>query len=198
MEIKILTLHSKYLTNLNKKNLIKPSIKYFLLISCFALLAAASAQSQTKVGYIDSKKLIDNMQDAKDAKVRLEGQVNDWQKELTVLQDSLKKYKDDYEKKKLILTDQMKIDMEKNISTIENSIVNFKQQKFGESGEYYQKQTEYMKPVYDKLFKAIEIVAKRDDFDYVFDRSSQIMLLYVNEKYDLTPKVQRVLEGKEQ
>jgi outer membrane protein len=55
-----------------------------------------------------------------------------------------------------------------------------------------------MKPVYDKLFKAIEIVAKRDDFDYVFDRSTQIMLLYVNEKYDLTPKVQRILEGKEQ
>ena len=42
------------------------------------------------------------MQDAKDAKTRLESQVSDWQKELTLLQDSLKKYKDDYEKEKLL------------------------------------------------------------------------------------------------
>jgi outer membrane protein len=178
--------------------LIKADFKYFLLLTFLSIFISGSAFSQTKVGYIDSKKLIDNMQDAKDAKTRLESQVSDWQKELTLLQDSLKKYKDDYEKKKLILTDQMKGDMEKNIATIENSITNYRQQKFGESGEYYQKQSEFMKPVYDKLFKAIEIVAKRDDFDYVFDRSTQIMLLYVNEKYDLTPKVQRILEGKEQ
>ena len=72
------------------------------------------------------------MQDAKDAKTRLESQVSDWQKELTLLQDSLKKYKDDYEKKKLILTDQMKGDMEKNISTLENSLTHYRQQKFGE------------------------------------------------------------------
>lgn len=173
-------------------------IKILLLIILIITGISDTLWSQTKVGYIDSKKLIDNMQDAKDAKVRLDNIVNDWQKELTTIQDSLKRYKDDYDKKKLILTEQLKTEMEKNIATIESSISSFRQQKFGESGEYYQKQNEYMKPVYDKLFKAIEIAAKRDDFDYVFDRSTQIMLLYVNEKYDLTPRVQRILDGKDQ
>lgn len=137
------------------------------------------------------------MQEAKDAKLKLDNLVMDWQRELSSLQDSLKLAKEDYEKKKLIMTDQMKAEMEKKIKDIENSIETFRQSKFGENGEYFQKQNEFMKPVYDKIFKAIEIVAKRDDFDYIFDRSSSILLLYVNEKYDITLKVQRVLEGKD-
>jgi outer membrane protein len=154
------------------------------------------AFSQTKVGYIDSKKIIDNMQEAKDAKQKLDNLVSDWQKELGQLQDSLKKIKDDFDKKKLILSDQMKIQVEKEIKDMETSITNFKTQKFGENGEYFQKQTEFMKPVQDRIFKAIETVAKKEDYDYVFDRNSDILLLFVNEKYDLTAKVQKVIEGK--
>ena len=53
-----------------------------------------------------------------------------------------------------------------------------------------------MKPVQDRIFKAIEFVAKEGNFDYVFDRSSDILLLYVNENYDLTTKVINEIEGK--
>lgn len=167
------------------------------LIFLTILLLPGIADSQTKLGYIDSKKIIDNMQEAGDAKSKLDNLVSDWEKEITVLQDSLKLIKEDYEKKKLILTEEMKTDYEKKIKNFETSITNFRQQKFGEGGEYFVKQNEFMNPVYDKIFKAIETVAKRDDYDYVFDRSSSILLLYVNERHDLTAKVQRILEGKE-
>jgi outer membrane protein len=152
--------------------------------------------SQTKVGYIDSKKIIDNMQEAKDAKQKLDNLVGEWQKDLGNLQDSLKRIKDDFDKKKLILSEQMKSQMEKDIKDIETSITTFKTQKFGEGGEYFMKQTDFMKPVQDRIFKAIETVAKKEDYDYVFDRNSDLLLLFVNEKYDLTAKVQKVIEGK--
>jgi Skp family chaperone for outer membrane proteins len=51
--------------------------------------------------------------------------------------------------------------------------------------------------VQDRIFKAIETVALKEDYDYVFDRNSDLLLLYVNEKNDLTLKVQRVIEGKQ-
>lgn len=161
-----------------------------------SLIVSSFALSQTKVGYIDSKKIIDNMQEAKDAKQKLDNQVGEWQKDLGNLQDSLKRIKDDYDKKKLILSEQMKSQMEKDIKDIETSITTFKTQKFGEGGEYFVKQTDFMKPVQDRIFKAIETVAKKEDYDYVFDRNSDILLLFVNEKYDLTAKVQKVIEGK--
>jgi outer membrane protein len=122
--------------------------------------------------------------------------VTEWQTELKVLQDSLQSMKDDFEKKKLILTDQLKEQTETQIKDLETRVTNFRTEKFGENGEYFQKQTEFMKPVLDKVFKAIEIVATEGNYDYVFDRSSEILLLFVNENYDLTLKVINTLEGK--
>lgn len=165
-------------------------------VSIFLLIFSGNVFSQTKVGYIDSKKIIESMQDSRDAKQRLDNLVTQWQNDLKVLQDSLKNMKDDFEKKKLILTDQLKQQTETQISALETSVSNFKIQKFGENGEYFTKQSEFMKPVQDKIFKAIEVVAKDGNFDYVFDRSSDILLLYVNENYDLTAKVLKELEGK--
>jgi outer membrane protein len=164
-----------------------------LLLGCFI---SSPVFSQVKIGYIDSKKIIDNLQEARDAKQKLDNLVSQWQTELATLQDSLKKMKDDYDKKKLILTEQYREQIEKNISNLETSISNFKTQKFGENGEYFQKQMEFMRPVQDRIFKAIETVATKENYDFVFDRNSDILLLYVNEKYDLTLKVQKAIEGK--
>jgi outer membrane protein len=176
-------------------NNIKKSVLFFcMLFALFNLKPEIFAQ--TKVGYIDSKRIIDAMQDSRDAKLRLDNLVTEWQGELKVLQDSLKFIKDDYEKKKLILTDQLKQQTEAQITGLETAVTNFKVQKFGENGEYFQKQTEFMKPVQDRIFKAIETVAKDGGYDYVFDRSSDIMLLYVNENYDLTAKVIKEIENK--
>ena len=136
------------------------------------------------------------MQEATDAKQKLDNLVAEWQRELTVLQDSLKNMKEDFDKKKLILTEQLKQQKEQEIADLETFISNFKVGKFGENGEYFQKQKEFMKPVQDRIFLAIQTVAEDEDFDYVFDRSSEILLLYVNERYDLTAKVMKIIEGK--
>jgi outer membrane protein len=167
----------------------------FVVLALF--FVSGTSRSQTKVGYIDSKKIIETMQEAKDAKQRLDNLVQEWQKQLTDLQDSLKRTKDDFEKKRLILSEQLKQQYEKTIKDVETSVSNFKVQKFGDGGEYFQKQVEFMKPVQDRIFKAIETVAKKDDYDYIFDRNSDLLLLYVNEKYDVTAKVQKVVEGKD-
>jgi outer membrane protein len=174
------------------------TLKVVITFVVLALLSVTgNSFSQTKVGYIDSKKIVDNMQEAKDVKQKLDNLVQEWQKQLTDLQDSLKRTKDDFEKKKLILSEQLKQQYEKTIKDLETNVSNFKVQKFGDGGEYFQKQIEFMKPVQDRIFKAIETVAKKDDYDYIFDRNSDLLLLYVNEKYDVTAKVQKIVEGKE-
>ncbi len=165
------------------------------LVAVLILLVSASAvQSQVKIGYVDSKVILDNMQDAKDAQVNLDNAVNKWKGELQSLQDSLVFLKDDYEKKKLILTEKVREQKEEEISTMEKRITEFRLSKFGENGEYFHKQNELMKPVQDRVFKAIQDVAREEKYDFVFDRSSEILLLYMNERYDLTQKVIRKLE----
>lgn len=150
---------------------------------------SAVLYSQQKIGYVDSKIILETLQDARDAQTNLDNLVQKWKTELQVLNDSLAFVRDDYEKKKLILTEKVKQLKEDEIREKEKQIADFKQQKYGENGEYFQKQTELMKPVQDRVFKAIQDVAKEGGYDFVIDRSSQLMLLYMNDKYDLTQKV---------
>ncbi len=160
-----------------------------------SLMLVSAALSQQKIGYVDSKVILETLQDAKDAQTNLDNMMQKWQVELAGLNDSLVFLKDDYEKKKLILTDNVRNQKEDEIKTQEKRINEFKQQKFGENGEYFQKQNELMKPVQDRVFKAIQDVAREGGYDFVIDRSTQLMLLYMNDKYDLTQKVIRKLEA---
>lgn len=166
------------------------------MISIFILCLCGYAAAQQKIGYVDSKIIIDGMQDASDAQKNLDNLVTQWKLEISQLNDSLNLMKDDFEKKKLILTENIRKQKEQEMSSLEKRIGDYKNSKFGENGEYFQKQNELMKPVQDKVFKAIQEVAKEGDYDFVFDRSSQLLLLYMNEKYDLTSKVMKKLENK--
>lgn len=166
--------------------------KAFLIIAL--TIISSAVYSQAKIGYVDSKVIIESMQDAKDAQTNLDNLVTEWRTEINRMNDSLNLIKDDYEKKKIILTENIKKLKEEEIKALEKRISDFKLAKFGENGEYFMKQNELMKPVQDKMFKAIQDVAKEGDYDFVFDRSSQLMLLYMNEKYDLTQKVIKKLE----
>lgn len=174
---------------MNYKNIV------ILSLILFSVFAGKLTYSQQKIGYVDSKVILETIQDAKDAQTNLDNIVQKWKTELQQLNDSLFLMKDDFEKKKLILTEKIRQQKEDEIKNQEKMISEFKQQKFGENGEYFQKQTEFMKPVQDRIFKAIQDVAKEGGYDYVIDRSSQLMLLYMNEKYDLTQKVIKKLEA---
>jgi outer membrane protein len=171
-------------------------MKITLLLAAVLLFATGLVYSQQKIGYVDSKIIIDGMQDAKDAQQNLDNLIQEWKTEMQKLNDSLAAMKDDYEKKKLILTENIKKQRQEEIADLEKRITDYKQSKFGENGEYFQKQGELMKPVQDKVFKAIQDVAKEGGYDFVFDRSSTLLLLYMNEKYDLTQKVINKLENK--
>ncbi len=166
----------------------------FAVIFALILFAGAS-YGQQKIGYVDSKVILETLQDARDAQTNLDNMVQKWKLELQGLNDSLLIMKNDYDKKKLILTEKIKQQKEEEIKVQEQKITDFKQNKFGESGEYFQKQTELMKPVQDRVFKAIQDVAKEGGYDFVIDRSTQLMLLYMNDRYDLTQKVIKKLEA---
>lgn len=170
-------------------------MKLQFAVICALILFAGSALSQQKIGYVDSKVILETLQDARDAQTNLDNIVQKWKLELQGINDSLTIMKDDYDKKKLILTEKIKQQKEEEIKLQEKKVTEFKQNKFGENGEYFQKQNELMKPVQDRVFKAIQDVAKEGGYDFVIDRSTQLMLLYMNDKYDLTQKVIRKLEA---
>lgn len=159
------------------------------MIVMLALLFPAWALTQSKIGHINSEQIMQTLPEAQDAQKSLDNVVAQWEAELQKMQADWKKKFDEYDKKKLILTDQARADQEKDLRDLEQGIADYRNKKFGQNGELFQKQNEVMKPVQNKMFKVLEDIAKEDGYDYIFDKSGEVLLLYANDKNDLTTKV---------
>jgi outer membrane protein len=171
--------------------------KYFILVIWGFFIISGISFAQLKIGYVDSNTIMDNLPDAQDARQKLEGIIQDWQKELSDLQSQWQTKYDDYQKRKLIMTNQTRSDMESELVKLEQQVTDYREKKFGTNGELFQKQDELMKPVQNKVFNAIQDVAKEEDLDFVLDKSgSDALLLYAKEEHDITPEVMDKLKLK--
>ena len=160
----------------------------FILANLF-LFFSFSSFAQLKIGYVDSDTIMDNLPDVQDARQKLDGLIRDWQNELKNMEADYKKKKDDFDKRNLIMTDQTRAEAQKELDDLQAKITDYREKKFGQNGELFQKQDELMKPVHNKIFNAIQEIAQDEDLDFVFDRSGDIMILYAKEEYDITSKV---------
>lgn len=163
--------------------------KIFLFLAFAICFFSGFTTAQLKIGYVDSNTIFDKLPDAQDAKQKLDTYIRDWKTELTKMQGDLSAKKDDYDRRKLIMTEQTRKDMEAEIAKIQKDIDDYRDKKFGTKGELFQKQDELMKPIQNKVFSVIKEIAQQEDFDFVFDRSSDVTLLYAKDKYDITPLV---------
>lgn len=160
-----------------------------LIVFSLLLLTSSFSLAQLKIGYIDSDAIMDNLPDVQDARQKLDALIKDWQAELNKMENDWKSKYDDYEKRKLIMTDQTRSETEAALVKLENDIAQYREKKFGTNGELFQKQDELMKPVQNKIFNVLKEIAEEENYDFVFDRSGDIMFLYAKEQYDITSKV---------
>ena len=161
----------------------------FISLFIFLPLMSFVSNAQLKIGYVDSDTIMDNYADVQDARQKLDALIQEWQTELRKLESDLKLKEDDYDKRKLIMTEQTSTEAKAEITKLEKEISDYRDKKFGANGELFQKQNELMKPVQNKVFTIIQQVATEENLDFVFDRSGDIIFLYAKPEYDLTTKV---------
>lgn len=161
--------------------------KIFLFLSVCIL--SVFSFSQTKIAYINAATVIEQLPEAQDAQKQIDAMSQQWQSELTQMANEMQKKVEDYDKRKLIMTDKRRAEVEKELQELDKKIVDFRNLKFGTNGEMFTKQNELMKPIQEKIFKAVKDVADEESYDYVVDRSSSTLLLFANSKHDLTQKI---------
>ncbi len=159
------------------------------LFVILSVVSSVKLYSQPKIGYVDSDTIMKQLPEAQDAQKKLDAIIKDWQEELSKMERDWKTKYDDYDKRKLILSDQKRAEIEKELVTLENQTSKYRQDKFGVKGELFQKQEELMKPIQNRIFTAIQQVAKENDYDFIFDRSGDIIFLYAKEEFDVTTLV---------
>lgn len=170
------------------------------LILFTAAVFAQTTQPQTatlKIGYVDSEVILAQYPEAIKAKSDLEGLVAKWRKDLDSMQTDLQKSYADYQKQsqeKNVKQDDLQ-KSQKNVVEKEQRAQQFQQAKFAQpNGEYFVRQEQLMKPVKEKIFKAIDEVSNSEAMQFVFDKAGEVVLLKADAQFDITFKVLDLLK----
>lgn len=161
----------------------------FVLLLPFAFVLSTGVFAQQKIAYVDIAAVMKALPEAQEAQRQLDALVEGWQKELERIQNTWEKKFEDYDKRKLILTDQGRANAEKELRELDLKISAFRDQKFGQNGELFKKEDELMRPIQDLVYDQVNKLSLEEGYDLVFDKSGGAMIIYGKESLDLTKKL---------
>ena len=160
------------------------TMKYLILSS--VLLNCVIAE--IKIGYVDSNEIMSNFEEVRQVQVDLEKEQRRLEGDFNNLVSRLDSLKQDYERKRLLMSETRRNEKENEITNMEKSIQKFQLDKFGPEGEIYRKQNQLLKPVLGKIDAAIQQVGSDRGYDYILDAMSGA-LLYALDSHNLTEAV---------
>lgn len=156
-----------------------------LLLPCL-LVTGLSAQ---KFSYVDTQYILDNLPEYKSAQQQLDRMSVQWQKEIEAKFAEIDKMYRDFQAEAILLTDDMKKKREEEIIDKEKAAKELQKQRFGKDGDLLKKRQELIKPLQDKIYNAIKEIATAKNYAVVFDKSSDLTMLFTNPKYDISDQV---------
>ncbi len=166
------------------KTLIQKLVLTISLVILFPMFNYAQ-----KFAYVDTEYILSLLPDYKSAQKKLNEIAEKWQKEVDEKYEGIDKMYKEYQAEKILLTADQQKQREDEIITKEKDAKKFQQDKFGYEGELFKKRQELVKPIQDKVFVVIQKIAKDDALDFIFDKSSDMTMLFSNAKYDKSDEV---------
>lgn len=161
--------------------------KLILTIVVFACMAAGAVAQ--KIGYVDTEYILNQIPEYKAAKAELDKNSADWQKEIEAKYAEIDKLYKAYQAEQILLTDDLRKKRENEIINREKEAKDLQKQRFGVDGDLFKKRMELVKPVQDKVYNAIKSVAEKANIAIIFDKASDMMMLYAHPKYDKSDDV---------
>ena len=142
-----------------------------------------------KFAYVDSEYILSQIPKYKSAQLQLNELSAQWQQEVDKKFLEIDNLRKAFKVEKVLLTKDMQMAREKEINTKEDEAKKFQLEKFGSDVELFQKKYELIRPIQDKLYTAINKVAKNNGLDFIFDKSGDLLMLVSNSKYDRSDEV---------
>ena len=163
-------------------------MKKILLVFIAALGLAINAKAQ-RFAYVDTEYILEQVPEYRSAQKKLDQMAEEWQAEIERQKAQIEKLKKELELEQFLLSDEQRKKKEEQIAELEKNLKEYQKQKFGYEGELFKKRQELIKPIQDRVFDAIQKVAKESALDFIFDKSSELTMLYTNAKYDRSDDV---------
>ena len=163
--------------------------KIFLLVVLLFSVSSIWSQRNQIIAYMDMEYILENVPEYIKAQNTLDAKVAKWRKKLDDQARHIEVLKSDLANEKAILTKDLIEEKEEEISIKQVELRRLESLYFGPNGDLFLVRKQLVKPIQDQVYNAVQSIAKRKNYDFVFEKSSDLVMLYSNKKYDISELV---------
>ena len=156
------------------------------IITLFFLIFGLTFVNAQRFGYIDTEYILNKMPEYKEAQSEINMLSQGWEKEIQEMSKNIESMYSALEAERVLLTEEMRKDRTEQIRQKEDDLKEYQKKVFGFGGLFFLKKQELVKPVMDKVWDAVEKVSKQNNLAIVFDKASQLVMIYTDPRYDYT------------
>lgn len=157
-----------------------------LIAFIFAAFTASYAQ---RVAYVDSEYILQHIPEYVAAQKKMDDLSTQWQEEVDKKYGEIERLYKAYQNDQVLLNEDMRRRREDEIVQKEKEVKDFQRQKFGYEGELFNERVRMVKPIQDRVAKAIQDIANAQGLDIILDKGSEVTFLYANPKLDKSDEI---------
>jgi len=161
----------------------------FFLVFIFLFVSEIFSQKQLRVGYINMDYILANLDDYNTANEEYNIKLDLWRKEIESRKLSIKVANEELEIKKPLIPDEIYQNLKDEIDFDEKQLNEYIQKRFGPEGDWLIQEKILIQPIQDEVLAIVQKIAEKNKFDFIFDKSSAIIMLYSEKKYDISELV---------
>ena len=159
----------------------------FLYLIFFSL--NLNSQKPLRVGYINMDYILSNIDDYKTANEEYDIKLNLWRKEIESRTNKIESRLKELAIKKPLLPDEVYQNLIDEIDFDKKQLEQYAQKRFGPKGDWLVQEKILIQPIQDEVLAIVQEIADKNKFDFIFDKSSAIIMLYSEKKYDISELV---------
>lgn len=168
---------------------------FFLTFLILFTSVSIEAQSQrgVRIGYIDMEFILENVPEYQEALTQLDGRVQRWRKDIEDQQKEIDQMKLNLSNERVLLTKELIEEREEDIKIKEDQLFDYQQNRFGTNGDLMIQRRQLVQPIQDQVFTAVQEIADNRQYDFIFDKSADVVMLYAAERNDISDQVIRII-----
>lgn len=152
------------------------------------------AQKSIRLGYIDMEYILENVPEYQEANKQLDARVQEWKAEAEAKMRTVEDMRTKLDNERALLTKELIEDRESEIAFVKQQALDYQQNRFGPNGDYIIQKKQLVRPIQDQVFTAVQQIAENRNLDFVFDRTSDIGMIYADKQYDVSETVLRTIK----
>ncbi|KRO66705.1 MAG: hypothetical protein ABR84_00195 [Cryomorphaceae bacterium BACL21 MAG-121220-bin10] len=168
------------------------ALKIFLsVLLLFAFTTSIKAQRGARIGYIDMEYILENVPEYQEAKNQLASKVQKWKRDMDKMLQEIEQLKLNLSNERILLTKELIEEQEEEIKLLEDELLEYQQNRFGPNGDLDIQRRQLVQPIQDQVFNLVQELAEAKKYDFIFDKSADVVMLFAAKRNDMSDQVLR-------